>query len=58
MSTYTLAERLALYYVSKQECALMRELRAAGETYKEIQLQTGRVDSTINRHINGECTHD
>ena len=57
MSSLTLAERIALDYVSAEECSFMRELSAAGGTYKDIKLETGRHSSTISRHINRECKH-
>ena len=57
MSSLTLAERIALDYVSDEECSLMRQLSANGATYKDIKLETGRHSSTISRHINRECKH-
>jgi uncharacterized protein YerC len=57
MSSLTLAERIALDYVSAEECSLMRQLSADGATYKDIKLETGRHSSTISRHINRECKH-
>jgi len=57
MSTLTLAERIALDYVSVEECRLMRQMSTAGGTYKDIKLETGRHSSTISRHINGDCNH-
>jgi len=57
MSSLTLAERIALDYVSAEECSMMRQLSADGATYKDIKLETGRHSSTISRHINRECKH-
>jgi DNA invertase Pin-like site-specific DNA recombinase len=58
MKGLTFAERVALDYVSADECEQIRNMYAGGATYNEIRLVTGRHRSTINRHLNGGCTHE
>jgi len=58
-SDYTFAEEARRMHVTPNECAAMR-LLYEDDRYSQSDLAFMFIyaESTISRHVNGECSHD